>query len=157
MGRVVARACLAAAAVLLAAWLGVLLRDAVVVKSAGDKAFFTPGLTPAQFDHEIDRLESARLLEPGREVDELLAGLYSARGMEGRYLQVADRFTRQEPENVHAWLHLYRATRESNPGRAAFALTEIRRLNPLAATRLPPVVGAPASPAAPASERAPRR
>ena len=39
---------------------------------------------------------------------------------------------RDEPAYLEAWTILYRATRGSDPQRAAAAATEIRRLNPLA-------------------------
>ena len=143
MSGVVARVCLAAVAVLLAAWLGLLLRNATVGQTASDKVFHTPQLSAAQVDDELDRIEGARLLDPDPGLDELRAGLLWLRGRTADSGRVAGALVRAEPDNPNAWMLLYRATRESAPRQAAFALAQVRRLNPLAAARLPAVAGAP--------------
>ena len=158
MLRVFVRVLVAAVAVLLAAWLGVLLRNAMVAQSAGDRIFFTPALSAGELDRELDRLESARLLDPDPGVDELRAGLLWLRGRPAESARVAKALVRSEPQNVHAWMHLYRATVESHPRQAAFALSQVRRLNPLAGTRLAPAPEAGSPPASAAEhEEAPRR
>jgi hypothetical protein len=154
---VAARVSLAAAAVLLAAWLGVLLRDAVVARSAGDRIVFEHDLTAAERTRELERLESARLLNPDPHADYLRASLLFVRGRPAESARVAESLVRAEPDSAYAWTHLFRATSQTDPARAAEALRQLRRLNPLGAARLAPaaVARVPAA-GAPRGEPAPR-
>jgi predicted Zn-dependent protease len=114
------------------AWLGVLLRNEHVARSSGDRIFYAPGLRAEQLDHELERLKQARLLDPDPRVDQLRANLLLLRGRRREAGELAARLVRDEPAYLEAWTILYRATRGSDPQRAAAAATEIRRLNPLA-------------------------
>jgi hypothetical protein len=148
MSGVLSRVCLAAVALLLVAWLGVLLRNAVVADSAGDRIFHAHELDAVQLDREFERLEGARLLDPDTGVEDRRASLLWLRGRVRQSARVAAALAREEPDNVQAWVHLYRATREADPRQAARALAQIRRLNPLGASRAPRLVSGGRGPAA---------
>ena len=126
MSGVAARVCLAAVAVLLTAWLGLLLRNAVVGQSASDKVFHTPKLSAAQVDAELDRLEGARLLDPDPGLDELRAGLL-CRPRAHRRLRAGRRrasYARSQTTPTRGCSSTGRRA-ESAPRQAAFALAQV--------------------------------
>jgi hypothetical protein len=129
----VTRAAVALVALLAIGWLGVLLRDERVGASAADRIFYAPDLPPAELERQLDRMESARLLDPDPKVDLNRAGLLLLRGRREEAAAIAGARARREPENLEAWRIVFQATRGTDPARAAQALAAIRRLNPLGA------------------------
>jgi predicted Zn-dependent protease len=114
---VVTRVVLALVAVLVLAWVGVLLRNFEVGRD---------GVA----DRDTKALESARLLDPNLHWDEVLAGVYLLTNDPRRAAAEAEQLIRAEPENVVAWSVLRAATRQTDPKRAAEATAALRRLNP---------------------------
>ncbi len=133
----VTRAAVALVAVLAIGWLGVLLRDERVGASAADRIFYAPELPPAELGRQLDRMESARLLDPDPKVDLNRAGLLLLRGRRQEAAAIAGARARREPANLEAWRIVYQATRDSDPARAGQALAAIRRLNPLGSRPAP--------------------
>lgn len=111
------RVVLALVAVLVLAWVGVLVRNHEVGRNAVD-------------ERDAKELESARLLDPNRYWDQVLAGVLLLNGEPRRAAAEAEQLIRAEPENVVAWSLLREAARQTDPDRAAEATGELRRLNP---------------------------
>jgi hypothetical protein len=146
--RVLARASVALFAVLVIAWLGVLLRDERLARSAQDRVFYTPTLSGSALARELDRLKDARLLNPDRTPDLQRAALLLQRGYPDEAARIAEEHVRHEPAALAAWTLIAKANRQRDPARAAEALGELKRRNPLAGqSRAPPQpAGAQASP-----------
>jgi cytochrome c-type biogenesis protein CcmH/NrfG len=117
---VLPRAVLALVAVLVLAWVGVLLRNHEVGEAAVS-------------DRDTGALESARLLDPNRYWDQVLAGVYLIEREPRRAAAEAEELVRAEPDNVVAWSLLREATRGTDPARFDQATAALRRLNPLTA------------------------
>jgi predicted Zn-dependent protease len=115
---VLVRVSMALVAVLVLAWLAVLLRDYEVGRD---------GLV----ERDPEQVESARLLDPNRDLDLTLASVYLLNGESRRAAAEAERLVAAEPDNAVAWSLLRAATREDEPRRSAQAATELRKLNPL--------------------------
>jgi hypothetical protein len=111
---------LGALAVLVIAWVGVLLRDLEVGQDAA--ASRDPG-----------RLEGARVLDPSLYWDQVRAGVLLINGDAAAAAAAAEQLVRAEPDNAVAWSVLRAATRRTDPARSAEATRELRRLNPLTA------------------------
>jgi predicted Zn-dependent protease len=114
------RVVLALVAILVLAWVGVLLRNHEVGRNA----------VP---DRDTQALESARLLDPNRYWEQVLAGLYLIEGEPRLAVAEAEQLIRAEPDNVVAWSVLREASRRTDPKRSAQATAALRRLNPLTA------------------------
>jgi hypothetical protein len=127
----VARALLALIAVLVLAWVGVLLRNYELGKDAAVRGFFGPKLSQAERQRDLDRLEDAQLLDPNAYWKIARANYQILDGDPRAAARSAERLVVDEPTNVFAWGTLLQATRRSDPDRAAQAAAEIRRLNPL--------------------------
>src|SRR5688500_1668418 len=84
------RVALALVAVLVLAWVGVLVRTHEVGRNAVD-------------ERDTNGLESARLLDPNRYWDQVLAGVLLLNGEPRRASAEAEQLIRAEPENVAAW------------------------------------------------------
>lgn len=93
---------------------------------------YEPGLTRAQFERNVERLEDARLLNPDSALDLARAQVYLTRGRRVEAARVAQELLRSEPENVAAWRILMNAGRGADREASARAASEVRRLNPLA-------------------------
>ena len=109
-------------AVLLIVWTAVLFRDVEVGEDAiraGD----------------AEGIKSARLLDPSRYWDRVLAVEYLVDRDPRRAAAEAEAIVREEPRNVAAWSVLYSATAQTDPRRAEEAAATIRRLDPLGAER----------------------
>ena len=117
---VVARVLLGVLAVLVIAWVGVLLRDLEVGKDA-------------VASRDAGRLEDARVLDPSLYWDQVRAGVLLLNGDADAAAAQAEQLVRAEPDNAVAWSVLRAATRRNDPGRAAEATRALRRLNPLSA------------------------
>ena len=117
---VVARVLLGVLAVLVIAWVGVLLRDLEVGKDA-------------VASRDAGRLEDARVLDPSLYWDQVRAGVLLLNGDAYAAAAQAEQLVRAEPDNAVAWSVLRAATRRTDPNRAAEATRALRRLNPLSA------------------------
>ena len=117
---VVARVLLGVLAVLVIAWVGVLLRDLEVGKDA-------------VVSRDAGGLEDARVLDPSLYWDQVRAGLLLLNGDADAAAAEAEQLVRAEPDNAVAWSVLRAATRGTDPSRAAEAARALRRLNPLSA------------------------
>jgi predicted Zn-dependent protease len=120
LSSVVARVLLGVLAVLVIAWVGVLLRDLEV----GEDAVAS---------RDAGRLEDARLLDPSLYWDQVRAGVLLLNGDADAAAAQAEQLVRDEPDNAVAWSVLRAATRRTDPSRAAEATRALRRLNPLSA------------------------
>ena len=127
-----ARVPLALLAVLVLAWVGVLTRNHALAHDAALRAFFGPKLSAAERDRDLERLEDAQLLDPNAYWRVARVNYLLLDGDRRRAARAAESLVRDEPENIFAWSALLQATRRSDPGRAAEAAAEMRRLNPLA-------------------------
>lgn len=127
-----ARVLLALTAVLVLAWVGVLFRNYEIGKDAAVRAFFGPKLSRAERERDLDRLDDAQLLDPNAYWRIARANYHILDGDRRRAARAAEDLVRDEPQNIFAWSTLLQATRRSDPERAAEAVAEIRRLNPLA-------------------------
>jgi predicted Zn-dependent protease len=128
---VLARFALAVVAVLVLAWIGVLLRDFTIGHDAAERSFFDARSSRAQRLDDRRRLEDAELLDPSSywalaHASNLLRG-----GERRRAVAEAEALVRDEPENVAVWGLLGNATRVSDPARAAEAAARRDQLNPL--------------------------
>ena len=121
----VARALVAALAVCVIAWLGVMERDGRL-QSRADDAIRAHDLIRAEGD-----LRGARLLNPDTAPDVTRAVLYRARGQQQRAIALLDDVVRREPDNLTAWsaLHLSATGRDRSASRRSLA--EVQRLDPL--------------------------
>jgi hypothetical protein len=117
---VVARLLLGVLAVLVIAWVGVLLRNLEVGQDAVSS-------------RDPERLEGARVLDPSVYWDQVRAGVLLLDGDAGAAAAEAEQLVRAEPDNAVAWSVLRAATRGTDPGRSAEATRALRRLNPLSA------------------------
>jgi hypothetical protein len=128
---VLQRGALVVVAVLALGWLGVLYRDHRVGQDAADAIHYQPGLPRGEFERQLERLQGAQLLNPDRYWDLTRARYLLLRDRPRRALRTAKRLVRQEPDNLDAWLLVYKATSVVDPSRSDAALEEIARLNPL--------------------------
>lgn len=126
-----ARAALALTAVIVLAWVGVLLRDYEIGKDAAVRAFFGPKQSEAGARRDLQRLDDAQFLDPNAYWRVARANYLILDGDLRGAARAAERLVRDEPQNLFAWGTLYQATRKEDPERAAQAAREIKRLNPL--------------------------
>jgi len=118
-------------AVLVLAWVGLLLRDHRLGEEAKVGAFSRPDLPQAERDRRAEGLKDAQLLNPDSSL-ELARGSYLlSTGRAEDAVAVAESLLRDEPENIGAWGLLSQAAGTLDPARAAQAEAEIRRLDPL--------------------------
>jgi hypothetical protein len=144
---VLARAALAVAAVLVLAWLGVLLRDERVGSMAAHRLFYEPDLPRSELHHELARLQDADVLSADTKWALRRASYLVVHGSLREAADAAEAIARDEPANIDAWSTLYEATQGWDPKRAALARRQILRLNPLALQRRSAQARAAASPA----------
>ena len=126
------RLLLAAGAILVLAWVGVLVRDHYVGESAARTLLYDTDLSERDFQRHMDQLQDARFLNPSSAPELARIEYYLFRGRPRAATRVAESLVRVEPENADGWRLLWRATREVDPARAKQAAAELRRLNPLA-------------------------
>jgi predicted Zn-dependent protease len=127
---VAARALVALLAVLVLAWVGVLLRNYELGKDALARSFFAAQLGEDQRQRDVKDLEDAEFLDPSSSWDVTAANYLLLTGDVRGAVRAAERLVRDEPENISAWSVLQRATAEGDPRRSAEAAAEIKRLNP---------------------------
>lgn len=123
-----ARASLALLAVLMLAWLGVLVRGEVVASSAGHRLFWKDGLTAQEVDRELERLRGTALLNPDKEWRIKLARFMLLHDRRGDAARQVEAVVRDEPANLPAWVLLAQATGDAS--RRAEAQARIRELSP---------------------------
>jgi predicted Zn-dependent protease len=126
------RLLLAACAILVIAWVGVLVRDHYVGESAAHALLYDQNVSGREFERNIQRLADSRFLNPSSSADLVRGTYYLARGRLGAAARVAEALVRSEPENVDVWQLLWRATRDTQPARSREAAAQVKRLNPLA-------------------------
>jgi hypothetical protein len=132
---VAARILLVSIAVLALAWVGVALRDAVVLQHAGDTLFSTPPPDRSQFQAGLDEMKSSDFLnpDPTGKIDRARFLLLHRKPRAA--LDLANGVVADEPDNVAAWAVVYQAGTEIDPARAEAARAAIIRLDPQAAKR----------------------
>lgn len=118
-------------AVAVLAWLGVLLRDHVIMKQASP-LLYKAELTPAEFELNLQRLKDAEFLNPDRSLAVGRATYLVTRGRWRAGAGIAEQVVREEPANVAAWVAILNASQGRDPARARRAAAAIERLNPRA-------------------------
>jgi predicted Zn-dependent protease len=126
------RLLLAACAILVLAWVGVLVRDHYVGGAAAEALLYDQNLGDREFERNIQRIADSRFLNPSSSPDLARGTYYLARGHPRAAARVAEALVRSEPENVDGWALLWHATRRYAPARAREAAAQLKRLNPLA-------------------------
>ncbi len=126
------RLLLAACAILVLAWVGVLVRDHYVRQSAAKPLLYETNLSESDFVRDMKRMEDSRFLNPSSSVELARTEYYLFRGRPRAAARVAEELVREEPANADAWRLLWRATQTTDPARARQAAAELKRLNPLA-------------------------
>jgi hypothetical protein len=129
-----ARAAAVAAALLVAAWFGLGVRQAQATKDAD--AILTTDRTPppGELRRAADLIGRAATLNPDRAVDLLRARLSLARGDRADARRRYEAVVRDQPDDIEAWTQLAFLTARSDPAAFRRAVTQIRRLSP----RVPP-------------------
>jgi hypothetical protein len=130
-----ARIFLTAAAVVVLAWVGVALRDAIVLQHAGDVLFRTPPPSQAQFDRALKQMKDSDFLNPDPTGKIDRARFLLLHGDAKGALTLADQVVADEPDNLAAWSVVYQAGQKVYPARADAAVVAITRLDPVAAAR----------------------
>lgn len=128
------RTALAVVSVLVIAWSAVLWRDNQIGYQAADRIFGDPTMNDSEWRHSLAQLHDATLLDPSTKwrVSRATALLLRDKAEAAR---VADSVVAREPDNLQAWLVIYRATRGSDHERAREAQAQIQRLNPVPSDR----------------------
>jgi tetratricopeptide (TPR) repeat protein len=118
-------------AVLVVAWLGVMLRDARLLSSAVEAS----GRLQAAGDAERAAADfrAARLLNPDTAPDVGLALLLQTEGRRAQATALLEDVVEREPENLTAWGLLYNVARSEDPATARRAFEARRRLDPIRA------------------------
>jgi hypothetical protein len=124
------RIALVLVSVLLIGWSAVLWRDDRVGHQAADRIFGDPVMSDSEWARALAQLRDAELLDPSSrwKVSRADALLLRDKAAAAR---VAGTVVDHEPDNLEAWLVIYRATRDRDRRRAREALAQVKRLNPL--------------------------
>jgi hypothetical protein len=125
----VARGLLLLVALGLALWFVVLARDAAIGSGAAARVHSHPDMSASEWDHAMDDLRRAELLDPGTDWDVNRAAYLILRDRAAA-ARVAAGVVEREPDNLDAWVVLLKATQGRDERQAARARAEIRRLNP---------------------------
>jgi predicted Zn-dependent protease len=127
---VLARAAVAAVAVLVLGWLGLMERD-VRLEAQGTALAAAPGnLAPADA-----KLRAAQRLNPDTAPELKRAFLYVGAGRPATAAAILEGILRREPDNLAAWGALFNVARDRDRAAMDRALAARRRLDPL---RAPP-------------------
>jgi predicted Zn-dependent protease len=119
---VAARVAVAAIAVVVVAWLGVMERD---------HRLFTRGNGAASFSSAQSDLRAARLLNPDSGPDLILAIRLRRAGRWHDALATVERVLRREPDNLYAWNTLGSVALGHDAAAVQRAKAAARRLDPL--------------------------
>lgn len=126
-----ARLAVAALALVLVGWLGVMERDAHLQARAVEAA--RPPRAAGDLERAASDLRAARLLNPDTAPDVLRAFVLQAAGEDRAALALVSDVVRREPDNLDAWGVLYTLTRQRDPATAQRALAARQRLDPVRA------------------------
>jgi tetratricopeptide (TPR) repeat protein len=127
-----ARIALALTAVLVLAWLGVLLRDTLLAVPAAFVIIEPKEPSQARFEAAMDDLRAAELLNPDRTPRLNQARFLNRRRDYREALEIANEVAADEPDNIAAWVEVFRAASNVDDARAQQAKAKILELNPLA-------------------------
>lgn len=120
---------LAAAAVLVLAWLAVMWRDQRLL-ARGDQALAAI-TAPGRAAQAESRYRAARWLNPDPTADLRLVLVYRFTGQAQRAVAAARAVARREPDNLAAWAALFAAAKGDDPQAVREAVAARRRLDPL--------------------------
>lgn len=120
----VPRVVLALLAIVVIAWLGVLLRDQRLLKS---------GVEVTDVGRADRDLRRARLLNPDTAPDVSRALRWGIAGDRRKAIKIVDEVVRREPDNFYAWAGLRTLARGRDPAANRRAAAALRRLDPLGA------------------------
>lgn len=130
----IARVAVAVLAVVVIAWLGVMVRDRHVQQSG---VAATKAKDPGHVARAESDFRSARLLNVDSTPDLARALLYQGIRQPARSAALAEAILRREPENLAAWGQLLVVSRGRDPATVQRALAAILRLDPLAFRKQP--------------------
>jgi hypothetical protein len=128
----IARAALVLTAVLVLAWVAVLLRDYRLGRDA-EANLNQRGLSDREVNRELKRLDDAELLNPDVEWKIVRGSKELIFGRRPDAARTAEELVRVEPENLQGWAILQFATEKSDPALSRRAAVQVRRLDPLRA------------------------
>jgi hypothetical protein len=128
---VAARLAVAAVALVLVGWLGVMERDAHLQARGVEAA--RPPQAAGDLERAASDLRAARLLNPDTAPDVLRAFVLQAAGEDRAAVALVGDVVRREPDNLDAWGVLYTLTRQRDPATAQRALAARQRLDPVRA------------------------
>jgi predicted Zn-dependent protease len=117
-------------ALVVCAWFALGAHQAINTSRATSTIAGASKLSSTKARRTLDQLDNAGTLNPDRNVDILRAQTLLASGNAQAARRVLIAVTRDEPQNVDAWLALSRAS-GSNPPLLAKSLEQVRRLEPL--------------------------
>ena len=124
----VARACVAAVAVVVLAWLFAMLLDDRALRRGVELSGRVESAADARRAEAL--LRDARRLNPDSAPDVGRAVLYQGRGRPQRAVALLEDVLEREPDNLGAWALLYQLTRTRDPATARRALAARARLDP---------------------------
>lgn len=140
-----ARISIATVALVVAAWMAVLAHDAHLFDQATAPPPGGVGALPAQLRRpgalarRADQLHASRLLSPDTAPELQTAVFLEVRAAPAdllRALRIASSVAQREPQNLDAWVDILAIDRARHDDRgAALALAQVRRLDPLLASR----------------------
>src|SRR3954462_11969479 len=130
-----ARILLAAVAVFVLAWVGIALRDQILLQDAGDVLFQTPPPPQSKFADALKQMEDSDFVNPDQtgRIDRARFLLLhkDPRGA----LRLADDVVADEPDNIAGWSVVDLAAQQVSPPRAQQAVVAITRLDPVAGAK----------------------
>jgi tetratricopeptide (TPR) repeat protein len=134
--RAVQRAIVVVLAIPVVGWLAISYGDADSIDSGAYLAG-RAGATPGQLANAVRDLRSAGTLNPSR-TDRLgvEAALEVRRGHPAAAAKLLEELVRDEPDARDAWFLLAQIYRTQDPGRAAEAIAQFKRLDPREARKL---------------------
>lgn len=119
--------------VVVLAWMVILLRDIRLQEQGVTEIFSHPGVAALR-QGEAD-LQESTLLNPDTSSDVYLTELLLLSHRPRAALTTANAVVRREPANLQAWWLVEQAARTVQPRRAAQALAQVTRLDPLTVSR----------------------
>jgi len=135
MAAMTARIALAAVAVIVLMWVGVALRNAIVLEDAGNVIFRAAPRLRAEVDRSLSRIKSSEFLNPDPTGKIARARFLLLDDRPREALRLVDQVVADEPDNLAAWSIVYVAAREVDPARARQAVVAITRLDPVGAAK----------------------
>jgi hypothetical protein len=123
------RAIVAVIAVLVFSWGAVLTRNAVLVDAASARLHHDADMPRADWEHYLDQLDGAQLLDPSDDVAVQRAA-YTFLRDKRTALRLIEPIVESQPDYLEAWVTMANAARDFDDRAFARALREIRRLNP---------------------------